>query len=242
MKINRKAYLVLLIIVTLGIETLPTKAQLLNTVVALTGNVFNTITKEPVTAFVLAKDQNGKLVQATRSNSFNNGYYYLTGLKPGQKYTIILNKPKFFKEVTEVDIPNTDKYEEISKDFLITPLYVGVKIPVPVPPFELGKTDLRYGSDYLLSGITGSLKNNPEVNVEVECYPDNDKDAQFNENLTSGRCKSIINFFVNHGIDDSRLSMKANSHTDPDNPPPKQKRAKGKWYVGTSYIVVTTIK
>lgn len=206
-------------------------------VVALTGNVFDAVTKEPQTVFITVNDENGERVNATRSNAGENGYYYITGLKAGKKYTVILKKTKYFLEKFEINIANSDKYEEISKDFLIKPLFDGAKIPVPVPPFELNKAKLRFGAEELLIDLTNTLRNNEKVKVSIECYPDESNNKE-NQKLTEDRCKALKDFFVTNGIDPTRIILKPSAKTDPSNPPPTKMRAKGKRYIGPTYIVV----
>jgi hypothetical protein len=211
------------------------------TVVALTGNVFDAVTKEPQTVIITINDENGERVNATRSNAGENGYYYLTGLKPGKKYTIILKKQKYFLEKFDIEIAASDKYEEISKDFLIKPLFEGAKIPVPVPPFELNKSKLRFGADDLLIEMANTLKNNEKVKVSIECYPDGAGNAKENQQLTEERCNSLKEYFVSYGIESGRIKLVPSGKTDPNNPPPTKMRAKGKRYIGPTYIVVTDL-
>ena len=211
---------------------------LVRTVVALTGNVINEVTRAPIATFLVVNDENGKKVFATRSNAAENGYYYITGLLPGHKYSITINQTGYFKDRFDLDIPNTDMYQEISKDLLVKPMIKDTKIKIPVPPFELNKTKLRYGSDYMLKELSKTLINNPEVKFEVLCYPDNNDDKKENKKFTEDRCQSISDFLTQNGIDASRITIKGSSSTDPQNPPPVTKTAKGKRYIGTSYIVV----
>jgi outer membrane protein OmpA-like peptidoglycan-associated protein len=239
MKHKKATIIFILFILFFGVNTYNSYSQMLHTVVALTGNVFDAVTKEPVTVFIIVHDENGDIVGATRSNKFENGNYYVTGLKPGNKYTIILKQQKYFMEKYNIQIANTNRYEEISRDFLVKPLYEGVKIPFPVPPFELNKSKLRYGAEEILTGMSNTLVNNEDVDVEIHCYPDDRGNKKENIDLTSERCKSLMNYFTRQGIEASRLSIKPHENTDPDNPPPTKKRAKGKRYIGSSYIVVT---
>lgn len=240
MKIIKNALIFLTLTFIIFISNLNvSSSQLVGTVVSITGSVFNSVTREPVTAYLIVLDENGKRVNATRSNSAENGYYYITSLKPGKKYFITISQPNYFKEKFEIEIANTDKYTEISKDFLITPLQKGIDLPLTISPFELNKSKLRFGSEYLLSDIISTLKNNNEIKVEIICYPDNNIDKTENQTLTEERARSLKTFLVENGIDESRISIKPNSTTDPKNPPPTEKRAKGKRYIGSTYIRVS---
>lgn len=209
-------------------------------VVSLTGNVFNQVTKQPeTTALLVMKD--GKRVTATRSRASENGYYYITGLKAGETYDIKLQKTGFMDQQFSIDVPNTDKYAEISKDFLIMPKEVGVRLPLSVPPFEYNKSKLRVGSEILLDDLQETLKLNPEVKVQIISFPDNNKDKAANEKLTKDRAQSLKDFFATSGVSVDRISIGANQNTDPENPPPIEKAAKGKRYIGRSYIKIVSL-
>ncbi len=240
MKIIKKSFLIMtLAVVVFFFNINISSSQLVETVVAITGSVLNSVTREPVTAYLVVLDENGKRVNATRSNSAENGYYYITSLKPGHKYTINISQPNYFKEKFEIEIANTDKYTEISRDFLVTPIQKGIDLPLTISPFELNKSKLRFGSEYLLSDIISTLNNNSGIKVDIICYPDNNVDKTENQKLTEERAKSLKAFLIENGINESRINIKPNSTTDPQNPPPTEKRAKGKRYIGSTYIRVS---
>lgn len=208
------------------------------TVVSLTGSVFNEVDKEPLTVNMKVYDINGKRVGATRSMAVENGSYYLTGLKAGEEYIIQLEKKGYFSEQFQVKVPDTDKYLEVSRDFLVKPMEKGVKIPMPVAPFELRKSKIRYGADIFINDMVESLKNNPTVKVEIKSFPDADLNNTDAKNLTENRANALKEFFISNGIDPSRVSASGSEKIDPDNPVPTEKQAKGKRYIGKSYMVI----
>ena len=216
-------------------------AQLVNPVVSITGSVMDAVTRQPITAIMIVTDENGKRINATRSNGTDNGYYYLTSLKPGKKYTITVSSKYYLKEKYTFKIDKAYKYTELSHDFLVMPLTVGAEIPLAFAPFELNKSKLRYGADYVLDGIKGTMLNNKNVKFQIICYPDMEGDPKHNLELTKARAESIKKYLVANGIDASRISIKGNKDVDPKNPPPKKKRAKGKRYIGTTYIKIIAI-
>ncbi len=217
------------------------EAQLTKTVVSITGSVFDEVTKRPVGLVYKVVDKNGKIVTRGRSNAAQNGYYFVTGLKPGNSYKIIFNGgDNYFDKVYAIEIPNTDKYAEFSKDFLIPPKKKGVKIAQTVPTFERNKSKLRAGASFFLENILETLKRNKNVKFTISCYPDNDKDPSYNKKLTEGRCSALKEFFVKNGIDASRIAIEPHEKTDPQNPPPVKKRAKGKRYIGSAYYVINS--
>lgn len=216
-------------------------SQLVNPVVSITGSVMDAVTKQPITAIMIVSDENGKRINATRSNGADNGYYYLTSLKPGKKYTITVSSRYYLKEKYSFKINKAYRYTELSHDFLVMPLTVGAEIPLAFAPFELNKSKLRYGADYVLDRIKGTMLNNKNVKFEIICYPDMKGNPENNLKLTTARAESIKKYLVANGIDASRISVKGNRDVDLKNPPPERKRAKGKRYIGTTYIKIVSI-
>jgi outer membrane protein OmpA-like peptidoglycan-associated protein len=215
------------------------QAQLTNVVVALTGNVMDQVTKEPVKVRMECYDSKNKRIYKGSSNKAEGGYYYFTGLKPGETYTIKFTDLKYFKEEFTIEIPSTDKYQEFSRDFLVKPKQVGLKFPIKVPPFELNKSKLRAGFEFFLKDVLKTIELNRRIHFEIVCYPDNDLDAAANKKLTEERAKSLMEFFRKNQVAGNRVTIKGNTNTDPDNPPPTKKRAKGKRYIGSTYFVIT---
>ena len=107
-----------------------------------------------------------------------------------------------------------------------------------VPPFELRKSKIRVGAGLVLDDIETTIKQNPEVKFLIRCYPDNDDNEEDNMNLTIGRCNTLKDYFTARGIDPGSIMIHANPYTDPKLPPPPNKMAKGKRYIGSTYLVI----
>ncbi|MGE5480055.1 MAG: OmpA family protein [Chloroflexota bacterium] len=204
-------------------------------VVSLTGSVIDKVTRKPLGVNLEMYDKDNKKVNRAKSNSVD-GYYFFTGLRPGEKYFVRIADLEYLKENIEINVPNTEKYIEYSHDFMITPKKAGLRIKMPVPPFELNKSKLRQGSDGILAEIIAALKLNPTVKFKIVTYPDNNDDATKNATISEERGAALRDYFVSQGIDISRIILSSNDKVDPDSPPPAQKAAKGKRYVGPTYI------
>ena len=97
-----------------------TEAQFISVVLSLTGNVINKVTNEPLSMRLEAFDSKGNRIYYGRTKAENDGYYFITGLKPGAKYTLKLSDNEEYKEmVEEVSLPDVESYEEIEKDILV---------------------------------------------------------------------------------------------------------------------------
>jgi hypothetical protein len=229
---------ILTLAITIFILNFAALQSQMRTVVAVTGNAIESISKKPVTIKIAVLDNTGKKINQVKSNASEGGYYYVTGLFPGNTYTFKIIEEGYFASEIAVSIPNTDKYIEISRDFLVNPLKKGGIIPVAVSPFEINKSKLRFGSSVVLDDIVSTLKSNKNVKFTIKTYPDNNLDTLKNENLTGLRAESLMDYFVINGINPERITVEGAAVTDPNKPPPTEKRAKGKRYIGTAYIII----
>ncbi|MFN3306468.1 MAG: OmpA family protein [Candidatus Kapaibacteriota bacterium] len=227
------------LLLTISVEV---NAQFTNAVVSISGTIKNAITKEPMTTYVTAYDQQNRKINSARSNASDNGYYFLTGLKPGQKYLIVVEQPGYLKEVYELNIPHSTQYLEYSKDFALIPFAEGSSIPISVPPFELNKTKIRFGAEAYLEPFAKEFSTQKNSVFEIICYPDKASSRDENLKLTEERAKSLMSYFISKGIEPERIRIRGNSEPDPINPPPLEKRAKGKRYIGTTYIKILKLK
>lgn len=232
-----KTFSAFVLVACLGFMPSKLHAQI-GTVITVAGNVLDEVTRNPTTVNVVFNDEAGNRVVSSRSNS-KDGSYLVTGLKPGKKYKVRIEQPEFFQAEYEIQLPNTSKYTEISRDFLVKPLIKGSRIPARVSPFEAKKSKLRVGANEILDDFKRTLIINPNVNIEIQCFPDNDADRADNAKLTQDRGNALREYFEKAGISSKRISVKAAENVDSINPPPIRKAAKGKRYVGSTYFVVT---
>ncbi len=218
------------------------RAQIVGAVVTVRGNVIDEVNRNPASVNLTFYDEQHKKVNSSRSNA-KDGEYLVTGLKAGKKYTVEIEHPDYFKSEYSIKLPPTDKYTEISRDFLVKPLAKDVRMYMRLSPFEVKKSKIRVGAGDMLDELKHTLVMNPGVNFEIQCYPDADADKASNEKLTSERCKTLQDYFIKGGVMPSRIKIKPFDTADPVNapPPPSKKMAKGKRYIGSTYIVVTKV-
>lgn len=212
----------------------------IGTVVTVTGFILNANNLNPVDAAYSVYDASGAKVGQSHRANVKDGFL-ITGLKPGESYKVRLEDPRFFKQEFAVSLPNTSKYAEVSRDFVVRPLEVGRKIMIIPSPFDLKKDDLKAGSEVDLTDLAKTLMMNPNVRVELVCYPDEELAATQAAAISVARGNSLKSFFESNGVNGSRITVKATNSTDPVNPPPIRKGAKGKRYVGSVYMVVTQV-
>ena len=210
-------------------------AQFTQTVVSVTGIVKSGIDDKNLSASIVVTDMNGKIVTKTRAN----GKYFITGLKPGEIYELTIDAKGYFKYSYELQVPNTDKYSELSRDFALKPMAIGAKIPLSVIPFDLRHANLRPGAEIFLNDFVKIMRSNPRATFSIEVYPE-DKNKADNIQFTQKRAEELKNFFIENRVK-SQIEVVPKNTIDPNNPPPTGKQAKGKRYKGSIYLVVNNI-
>lgn len=213
------------------------KGGLVKTVVAITGTVHDATTHKPVSLEIEVYNNSNKKILSTKSNS-TDGSYYITSLKPGTTYSLHIRDENYLAEIIDMKIPETDEYDEFSRDILVYQAASNTKITIKVPPFELNKSKIKYGYAVLLEDYLNILLANPDKEFVIMCFPDDNDNPAENMKLTKKRAESLLDFFTINGIDPVRITTKGNTSIDPDNPKPIEKAAKGKRYIGTTYIIL----
>ena len=212
----------------------------IGTVVTVTGYVLNGNNLNPVDAAYSVYDDHGAKVGQSHRASEKDGFL-ITGLKPGATYKVRMEDPRYFKQEFDIVLPNTGKYAEVSRDFVVRPLEVGRRITLNPPPFDLRKDDLKAGTEDDMRELARTLTLNPNVSVEVLCYPDEELAPTQAAAISVARCNALKEYLENAGVNSSRINVKVANSTDPINPPPIKKGAKGKRYVGSAYLVITKV-
>ncbi len=212
-------------------------SQLVSAVVSVGGEVYDAITKNPISVNIEVFDNDNKRVNKIKSNA-KDGYYFITGLKSGKNYEVRVSELDYMKQAFPIVLPNTDKYLEVSKDLLLIPKKMGTEIPIRVKLFELNKNNLKFGAEVFLEDYLKLLKLNPTVKVRIVSYPDNSNDVGKNGQLTQERSESIKKYFLANGIEPDRVAAQNATIIDPKNPIPTGKVSKGKKYVGLSYLII----
>ena len=216
-------------------------AQADTTLITLSGGIISDachgeICHGGVSADLLALDNTGKQIYSGRSDTRQFGLYVIEGLKSGEEYKLVINDTAYLHCEYKILIPRSDKYKELSMDFLAIPKAVGVVLKFHVPPFELNKSKIRFGCGDFLENYEQLMKLNPNIVFEIECYPDDNISPEVNLRLTVERCTSLKDYYIARGIKADRIRIKPNHEIDPQLPPPAVKNAKGKRYIGTTYL------
>lgn len=207
------------------------QAQYMETVVSVTGVVKN-VENAPVSGNVIVTNDKGETINKTRCN----GKYFITGLKPGETYNITIDSKGYFENTFEINVPNTDKYNELSKDVEMKVMEAGAKLAFKVIPFDTRSSKIRPGSDLFLEDYVKILRSNPRAKFTIEVFPE----KEGNNAVTLQRAEELKKYFQENRVR-AELNIDSKNVYDPQNLPPQGKQAKGKRYKGSIYLVVNNL-
>lgn len=71
--------------------------------------------------------------------------------------------------------------------------------------FDINSTKLCSNSIHELSKIAATLKNNPNVKIQINVHNDARSDVDFSKEITQKRADAIKSFFINYGINGDNL-------------------------------------
>jgi outer membrane protein OmpA-like peptidoglycan-associated protein len=81
--------------------------------------------------------------------------------------------------------------------------------------FETDSDQLVEGSEAVLENVITSLKNHPDIRLEIAGYTDDRGDALYNRILSRRRAEAVMIYLVEHGIDARRLTAAGYGSDDP---------------------------
>lgn len=89
--------------------------------------------------------------------------------------------------------------------------------------FKTGSAELTAEAKVVLNEVVASLKENPDVTLEIQGHTDNVGNAASNMTLSDNRAKSVRTYLISQGIDGARLTAKGFGLTKPiaDNKTPE---------------------
>ena len=81
--------------------------------------------------------------------------------------------------------------------------------------FKTGSSELTSDAGMVLDEVVASLKENPQVKLEIGGHTDNVGSAVSNQSLSQKRANAVMNYLISKGIDAGRLSAKGYGMTQP---------------------------
>lgn len=173
----------------------------------LSGNILDATTQVALQATIeIVDNSKNELMASFESNSSTGAY--LISLQPGKNYGISVNKQDYLFHSENFDIPEDAVAKQIKKDILLKKVEVGTRIVLNNIFYDFNKATLRPESEAELDRLYKLLNENPTLKIEISGHTDNVGSASYNQKLSESRAKSVVNYLLDKGINNTRLTFK----------------------------------
>lgn len=177
---------------------------------SIVGTVKDEKDEEPLEgAIVKSISSDGLTLETTTSE--NGQFRFL--LKPGTDYLFIASLEGFLNGKER----ETTKGISESTEFRTSILLSSIETPIELPNiiYDFRKWDLRPESMVMLDRLVETLNDNPNVTIELMSHTDARGSDEFNLELSQKRAQSAVEYLIQNGIAEDRLTAKGYGETQP---------------------------
>lgn len=134
----------------------------------------------------------------------------------GAKYSYRAEAKEFIGIEKFIDLTQIKEYKEIKNDIItIAPIEVGVDVPLNNIFFEYAKATLRPDSYPELDRIADTMKENPNLVIEVQGHTDNVGSNESNLKLSQDRAEAVRKYLLSKKIQAARVTSVGYGETKP---------------------------
>lgn len=184
-------------------------------VVILSGRVVDDKTGKPIPdAKVIYKSlSNGEEGEAYTNPS--TGEWKIV-LPYGAKYSYRAEAKEFIGIEKSLDLTEIKEYKEYKNDLLkLAPIEVGVDVPLNNIFFEYAKAVLQPTSFPELDRIADTMKENPNLVIEIQGHTDNVGSNESNQKLSQDRAEAVRKYLLSKKIQTARITSVGYGETKP---------------------------
>lgn len=184
-------------------------------VVIMSGRVVDDKTGKPI--------PDAKIIYKSLSNGEEGEAYTnpLTGewkivLPYGAKYSYRAEAKEFIGIEKSLDLTEIKEYKEYKNDLLkLAPIEVGVGVPLNNIFFEYAKAVLQPTSFPELDRIADTMKENPNLVIEIQGHTDNVGSDESNQKLSQDRAEAVRKYLLSKKIQTARITSVGYGETKP---------------------------
>lgn len=177
------------------------------------GYVYDVDNKQPVAgAKISMTDKDGMtyevITDKTGSYMFDN-----TKFREDNTYSFNVTAENFLGDKgTETTVGETTG-RDFKKDFYIKPVKTETAIKLPEILYDLNSATLRPESKDSLNGLIQTLRDNPNITIELMSHTDSRGSAKSNIDLSQRRAQSVVDYLISQQIDPDRMKAKGYGET-----------------------------
>jgi peptidoglycan-associated lipoprotein len=140
----------------------------------------------------------------------NDQGFYTFGksqMEPNTTFEIIVAKPNYFNSKGTITTVGVEFSKDFEKDFMLEPI---PEEPVVLPEilYDLAKWDLKPQYQDSLQGLIQTLRDNPNLVIELAAHTDTRDSDERNDILSQRRAQSVVDYLIIRGIEPQRLVAK----------------------------------
>ena len=125
-------------------------------------------------------------------------------IQPGVDYVFLGTCKGFLNHKEELRVDSVKESQEYVLQFPLASITAPVLIDNIFSDFD--KATLRPESTEALDRLIALLNENPNVTIELSAHTDQRGSDQYNERLSQRRAESVVNYLIEHGIAQDRLT------------------------------------
>ncbi|MFN4123253.1 MAG: OmpA family protein [Flavobacteriales bacterium] len=175
------------------------------------GQITDAKTKKPIVAEVEIKELDGFPVLTYMLDEGN----YDAVVFGGAIYEINVSAPGYLNYSEILPIPYSENDQVITRNIEMMQLANGSKVVLRNIFFDFDKTTFRPNTYDALQTLANTMKKYPGIKVEISGHTDNVGSMSYNQKLSEGRAKVVVDYLIKNGIDANRLTYKGYSFTQP---------------------------
>ena len=143
----------------------------------------------------------------TRTNE--NGYYTFgkSQMQPNTTFEVLVTKVNYFNEKGTITTVGVEFSKDFEKDFILRPI-PAEPIVLPEILYDLAKWNLKPQYQDSLQGLIQTLRDNPNLVIELASHTDTRDSDERNDILSQRRAQSVVDYLIIRGIDPQRLVAK----------------------------------
>lgn len=129
---------------------------------------------------------------------------YRVKLQKDVHYALLVTSRGYLNAKETLHTDGLKDSKTFTQDFVLTSLAKPVKMDNVF--YEFGKWDLTPASSTALDGLVKLLQDNPNITIELSAHTDMVGNAQANKTLSEKRAQSVVNYLIQKGIPQARLT------------------------------------
>ncbi|MDD5570515.1 MAG: OmpA family protein [Bacteroidales bacterium] len=182
--------------------------------IGLKGIVTDAADNKPIKAEIEITDNEQNVILSTIQVDVKTGEYLVT-IPSGKNFGVTVKSTGYMFSSENINIPLSYQYIEVRKDFALKKIEAGIKVVLNNIFFDFNKSTLRKASIPELDRVLKLLQDMPTLKIEISGHTDSKGNAKYNQKLSENRARAVVDYLLNKGISETRLTWVGYGFTQP---------------------------